>query len=69
MVTCRFSTLCGEHRVSVAEVKRATGVARNSLLALYHDSATRYDRDTLDRLCAYFGIGIGELLVYTPDET
>ena len=67
MLSCRLSTLCGERRVSVAEVARATGLARNTVMALYHDRADRFDRATLDKLCAYFGVPIGELLVYRPD--
>jgi putative transcriptional regulator len=68
MIRCRLSTLCGERRVSVAEVARATGIARNTVLALYHDKPARFDRDTLDGLCRYFGVGVGELLIYTPDK-
>lgn len=68
MVTCRLSTLCGAHRVSVAELARATGLARSSLMALYHDTPARYDRDTLDKLCRYFRVPIGDLLLYIPDD-
>jgi len=38
-------------------------------MALYHDRADRFDRATLDKLCSYFGIAIGELLIYRPEAT
>lgn len=69
MLSCRLSTLCGERRVPVAEVARATGLARNTVMALYHDRADRFDRATLDKLCGYFGVPIGDLLLYRPDAT
>ncbi|MGI8916236.1 MAG: helix-turn-helix domain-containing protein [Chloroflexota bacterium] len=32
------------------------------------DTTTRVDFDVLSKLCRYFGCGVGELLVYRPEE-
>ena len=67
MIVNRISALLGERRASIQDLAREAGLAYGTAFALYHDKATRYDRDTLDKLCRYFGVGVGELLVYRPD--
>gem|GEM_PF-6112682 len=52
----------------ISEISRPTGLARNTVTEIYHDRAMRYDRGTLAVLCHYFGVGVGDLLVYAPDE-
>ena len=64
MITSKFSKLVGERRTSVSAVSQATGIGRKNLHAFYHDRQTRYDRGTLDKLCEYFGVSVGELLEY-----
>lgn len=67
MIVNRVSALLGERRASIQDLARDAGLAYGTAFALYHDKATRYDRDTLDKLCRYFGCGVGDLLVYHPD--
>jgi len=68
MISSRLSVLCGERRVHIAEVARSTGLARNTVSAIYHDRVARFDRATLDALCRYFECDIGDLLHYVPER-
>jgi len=63
MITCKFSTLLGERRLKVADVCRATGIARATLDRYYYDRVKSFDRDVLTRLCQYLKVEPGELLV------
>jgi putative transcriptional regulator len=68
MIVNHLSRLLGERRMSMSELQRRSGVSYVSLFRLYHGKATRYDGETLDKLCAALGVGVGELLEYAPGE-
>ena len=51
----------GERKLKVAEVARATGLYRGSVSLLYDETASKVDLETVDRLCAYLGVTVGEL--------
>ncbi len=67
MIVNRVSALLGERRASIQDLARDAGLAYGTAFALYHDKVTRYDQDTLDKLCRYFGCDVGALLAYRPD--
>ena len=52
------------YRVVTEETRLSSGV----LTRLVNSDFDRVDRGTLDTLCRYFGVGVGELLEYVPDE-
>lgn len=58
----------GERRLKMADVSRETGIHRNSLAALYRDEAARVDIQALEKLCVFFGCGVGDLLEYVPER-
>jgi putative transcriptional regulator len=60
--------MLGERKLKIADVVRATGVNRNTLTRLYYETVERYEADVLDKLCAYFGCPIEELLEYVEEE-
>ena len=66
MIRCHFSRLLGEHKKRMAEVARETGLHRATLALLYSEEAARIDLATLDKLCEYFGCGVGDLLEFSP---
>lgn len=68
MIRNRVAELLGARRQKMADLARGTGLSRNTVQRLYHGSADRIDLDTVDRLCRYFGVGVGEIFVYVPDE-
>jgi putative transcriptional regulator len=63
----RLSRLMGERRLSIRDVQRGTGLAYSALHDLYHDKSRRYDRETLNKLCTFLGVPVGDLLEWTPD--
>ncbi len=69
MIQCHLSRLMGERRVRVAEVARATGISRNMIGRLYYDRARRIDLKDLDKLCAYFGCSVADLLEWKPEQS
>jgi putative transcriptional regulator len=65
----RFKILLAEkatremRKISYKEIQQATGVAASSLSAWSTNTVELYDRATIDKLCAYFGCQVGELIV------
>lgn len=61
MIRCRLSRLMGEHKMSIADVARETGLHRNTVSLLYHETAQRVELDAIDRLCRLFKCAVGDL--------
>lgn len=71
MIKCHLSRLMGERKLKIADVARETGLHRNTITLLYDETAARIDLEAVDRLCAFFGINVGDLFEYkseTADE-
>ena len=69
MIKCHLSRLMGEHKKRIADVAQATGLHRNMLTLLYRETAQRVELDAVDKLCAYFGVTVGELFEHqAPTE-
>ena len=62
MIRCHLGRLMGERKVRIADVARDTELHRNTLTLLYKETATRVDVDAIDKLCAYFGCQVQDLL-------
>ncbi|MDM0091652.1 helix-turn-helix transcriptional regulator [Variovorax sp. J22G40] len=67
MIRIHLSRLMGENKEKLADLIRSTGLARNTVAALYRESTTRLDLDTLNAICRHYGCTIAELLEYIPD--
>lgn len=61
MIRCHLSRLMGEKKMKIADVARATGLHRNTVTALYKETAVRVDLDAIDKLCELFDCEVGEL--------
>ena len=48
--------------MKIADVARETGLNRSTVTALYNETATRIDLETIEKLCTLFKCPIGELL-------
>lgn len=66
MIRVRLSRLMGDKRINMTQLANATGIARTSIFALYHEKAARIDLVTLDRLCTFFQVEPGDLLQWEP---
>jgi putative transcriptional regulator len=56
-------------RVPLSEVAERAGVNRQALTRLEAGETERFDGDVLRKLCAFYGVGVGELLEYDPNGT
>ncbi len=54
-------------RVPLSEVAERAGVDRKALTRLEAGDTERYDGDVLQRLCAFYGVGVGDLLEFDPN--
>ncbi len=68
MIDNRLSEVLGRRRMNVSELARGAGISRSAAHKLYHDRTESFDRDVLDRVCAFLGVGVGDLLVYVPAD-
>ena len=68
MVRIHLSRLMGEKRVKIADIERDTGLSRTTLSRLYHEKAGRLDFDTLEVLCRYLDVQVGDLLEISDES-
>lgn len=68
MIRCHLGRLLGERKLKISDVARDTGINRGTLTRLYQENAERIEVDAIDRLCAYLGVSISELLEYQPHK-
>lgn len=68
MIENKVSILLGARRESIMDLSRGAGLHYGTAHALYHGTTNRIEFDVLDRLCRYFGVGVGEIFVYRPDS-
>jgi putative transcriptional regulator len=58
----------GEHKLKIADVARETGLNRKTITALYNETGTRVDLDTIDKLCELFDCKVSDILAHTEDK-
>lgn len=67
MIRVHLSRLLGEHKEKIADLQRATGLARNTLAGLYSEETTRIDLTTLSAICKHYQCSVGDLIEYVED--
>ncbi|MDZ4078600.1 MULTISPECIES: helix-turn-helix domain-containing protein [Hydrocarboniphaga] len=55
--------------VQLKEIAEATGVHRVTLSKLANNKEYNVGVDTIEKLCAYFQCGIGEIAEYVPERS
>ena len=68
MIKCHLSRVLGERKLKISDVARDTGVNRGTLTRMYHETLMRVDLETINTLCEYLSISVGELLEYQKNE-
>jgi putative transcriptional regulator len=53
--------------ISVAEICNATGIGRTTLSAILNNKGKNVGIENVDRLCAYFGCEIQDLIEFISD--
>ena len=56
-------------RITVLEISEATGINRMTLSKLMNKHGANVQTDNLDRLCAFFGCRIEDLVEHIPNQT
>lgn len=67
MIVNHLPTLLAERRLKVADAVRATGVSKTTLHKIYNEQSLRIDFDTIDKLCEYLGVGVGDLFEHVTE--
>ena len=55
-------------RIPIAEIAEVTGLNRMTLSKILNVKGYGTGTDTIDRLCAYFGCNVGDLMEHVPVE-
>lgn len=53
--------------ISIKEVARTIEYRFESVRQIYHDESKQFPNELVAKLCAYFDVGVGELLTFDPD--
>lgn len=67
MIKCKLPLLLAEKRLKVADAVRETGISKTTLHKIYNEQSTRIEFETIDKLCAFLGVGVDELFEHIPD--
>lgn len=67
MIVNHLPTLLAERRLKVADAVRATGISKTTLHKIYNDQTSRIDFDTIDKLCEFLEVEVGDIFEYVPD--
>ncbi|MBH0007067.1 helix-turn-helix domain-containing protein [Psychrobacter sp. SWN149] len=68
MIVNHLPTLLAERRLKVADAVRATGVSKTTLHKIYNDQSSRIDFDTIDKLCDYLEVEVGDIFEYVKED-
>lgn len=55
-------------RITINEIATATGLNRMTLSKILNQKGYGTGTDTIDKLCAYFGCQVEDLMEHLPDE-
>lgn len=67
MIKCHLSAIMGAKRLKIADVVRESGINRNTITRLYHETNNRIEYETLETLCRYLECQISDLLEIIED--
>lgn len=67
MIISRLPIILAERKLRVADVVRATGMSKSTLHKLYNEESSRIDFNTIDQLCEFLDVQVGDLFVYKPN--
>jgi putative transcriptional regulator len=56
-----------ERRVTIDEVAKETGIHRTTLFKIANQKGYKTDTEVLDKLCAFFGVEVGDVAQYIED--
>lgn len=54
--------------ISIKEVARTIDYRFESVRQIYNDETKQFPNELVAKLCAYFNVGVGEILTFVPDD-
>lgn len=70
MIRINLSVVMAKKRIySLAPISEATGISRTTLTALYYEKSKGVQFDTIEKVCKYLDIEIGELIEIMPEAS
>ncbi len=69
MIKIHLGRLMGERKLCIADVARGAQLSRKAVTLLYYESGSRVELETIDRLCAFLGCRVSELMEHVPNGT
>ena len=67
MIVSKLPVILAEKKLRVADVVRATGMSKSTLHKLYNEESSRIDFNTIDQLCEFLDVQVGDLFIYKPN--
>jgi putative transcriptional regulator len=64
----REKSVSSNQRIDWGDVAIATGIHRTTLSKINNTRGYNVTSSNIDRLCKYFNCGVGDLMVYVPDD-
>ena len=68
MIVSKLPVILAEKKLRVADVVRATGMSKSTLHKLYNEESSRIDFNTIDQLCEFLDVQVGDLFIYKPNN-
>lgn len=66
MVYCNLAVLLAERHLKISSVSADTGISRTTLTALCQNAGKGVQTETINTLCMYLNIGVGDLFSFYP---
>lgn len=63
-IKIHLSRILGERRIKMSQLAEEAGIAKNTVLSLYHERAKGVTFEVLDKLCSALDCQPGDLLEY-----
>ena len=67
MITIKLSDIMGKNKIKISQIERETGITRPTLTGLYYERSKGINFETLEKLCRYFEVDVGELIKFEKD--
>jgi len=61
MIRCNLAVLLAERHVKISSVSADTGISRTTLTSLYKNASKGVQLSTVDTLCRYLNVEVGDL--------
>lgn len=68
MILCRLSEILDLKNLKITTVSKKTGISRTTLTYLCQNHTKGIQYDTMDALCKYLEMDVGDLFLYVPME-